>query len=466
MTPREWWELMRSGAGLAELTDVPAWRERLVNAIIAILAVGGPIGLATSLPSLARSGNWVVVTLDLVLIAWILWVFLRRVGRYRLRARLLITFMFVMVTSYFVTMGPVHARPGWLVAFAVICGLLFGPAAAVRAVVAQALMLTAVYLLMPADDPVWRSEFEAPLSRWVMFVVNISLLSLCSSLPVSLLIGGLEKMLLRMKAESAELERARHELEGEIKERRALEKELELRVETQTRELRQTNRELEAFAYSISHDLRAPLRSVSGFAQVLEEDCGDALSDEGHEYISRMKRAAGRMSTMIDELLELSRVGGRSLERHEVDLSRLAGEVAEELRSGEPARVGEFRIEEGLVVSGDPMLLRLVLQNLFANALKFTRTQARYSIELSSRPEAGRTVYSVSDNGAGFDPEQADQLFRPFGRLHREDQFEGTGIGLATVQRIIHRHGGSVWARSSPGRGATFSFDLGQRGPV
>jgi light-regulated signal transduction histidine kinase (bacteriophytochrome) len=238
-------------------------------------------------------------------------------------------------------------------------------------------------------------------------------------------------------------------------------------LEDANRELEGTNRELEAFSYSVSHDLRAPLRTIDGFSQILQEDYERALDDEGVDYLGRVRAASKHMATLIDDLLDLSRVGRRPLRREPVDLARLASGIIEDLRAAEPGREVEFVSGENIMAWGDVSLLKVALENLLGNAWKFTARQEEARIEFGadSRPRPGflAPVYYVRDNGAGFDQAYADKLFGAFQRLHGQDEFEGTGIGLATVARIVHRHGGRVWAEGRVGGGATFYFTLAGR---
>ncbi|NOZ79439.1 MAG: PAS domain-containing protein [Acidobacteria bacterium] len=228
-----------------------------------------------------------------------------------------------------------------------------------------------------------------------------------------------------------------------------------------TRRLEISNRELETFAYSVSHDLRAPLRAIDGFSEALAEELGSGLNERQKDSLDRIRAAAQRMGGMIDDLLKLSRATRVEMRRQRVDLSELAHAVLDELREGDPGRPVEIEVPPGLTAEGDPQLLRLVLQNLIGNAWKFTAPRPRARIELG-RLEGG--IFYVRDNGVGFDMKYADKLFGAFQRLHRQEEFPGTGIGLATVQRIVLRHGGRVWAEAEPGRGATFFFSLGEVG--
>jgi DNA-binding response OmpR family regulator len=228
-------------------------------------------------------------------------------------------------------------------------------------------------------------------------------------------------------------------------------------------ELERKNRELEAFSYSVSHDLRAPLRSIDGFSQVLLEDQFDRLDPSGQRHLEQVRKSAQRMGELIDDLLELSRVGRAELHRADVDLSALAHEVASELRRREPERELELVVQPELRADADVRLLRIVFENLLSNAWKFTRKVARARIEVGRAEVGSEAPYFIRDNGAGFAMSYADKLFRPFQRLHTEAEFPGTGIGLATIQRIIDRHGGRAWAEGEVGRGAAFYFTLSPR---
>ncbi len=225
-------------------------------------------------------------------------------------------------------------------------------------------------------------------------------------------------------------------------------------------ELEAANKELEAFSYSVSHDLRAPLRSVDGFSQALLEDFGELLPPEGRNFVERVRSSAQRMAELIDDLLNLSRVTRAQIKSVPVDLTRLAENIAAELQRTHPERSVKFRIAPNLIVRGDPHLLQVVLENFLNNAWKYTSKQEQAEIEFGSRDENDESIYFVRDNGAGFDMAYADKLFGAFQRLHAMTEFPGTGVGLATVQRIIHRHGGRVWAEGAVEQGATFFFTL------
>lgn len=249
--------------------------------------------------------------------------------------------------------------------------------------------------------------------------------------------------------EKNKVEQINREMAREIAERKLAEEALEA-----------ANKELEAFSYSVSHDLRAPLRAIDGFGQALLEDYAGRLDAEGRNYLERVRAGAQRMGTLIDDLLKLSRVTRAELNLEEVNLSVLAQEIAEGLRWREPQRQVEFDISPGLRARADARLLRIALENLLGNAWKFTGRRAEARIEFGATVRDGRPAYFVRDNGAGFDMAYAGKLFGAFQRLHGTTEFPGTGIGLATVQRVIHKHGGLVWAEGAVDQGATFYFTL------
>ena len=224
--------------------------------------------------------------------------------------------------------------------------------------------------------------------------------------------------------------------------------------------LQLSNRELEAFSYSVAHDLRAPLRGIHGFAQVLMEDHADVLGDEAKKHLDRITAAAERMGKLIDALLDLARLSRVEIRREPLDLSKLAAATAQQLRAAQPDRSVAFEIQPDVTTQGDATLLRALFENLFGNAWKFTAKTDSARIVFETTRDKGSLVYHVRDNGAGFDMAYADKLFAPFRRLHRAEEFPGTGIGLATVHRIVQRHGGRIWAEGEMGKGASFHFTL------
>jgi len=252
----------------------------------------------------------------------------------------------------------------------------------------------------------------------------------------------------------------------DITERKRVEEELlnmSSDLAARNRELESLNRELDAYTYSVSHDLRAPLRSVTGFAKMVIEDYSDKLDAQGKDYLFRIFNGSEKMNRLINDLLRLSRVSRQDIVRGGVDLSAVAAVLVKELREADPERKVQVEIKDGLTVSADHDLMKIALENLIANAWKFTSKNAEARIEIGSTEKDGKTIYHIKDNGAGFDPAYADGMFAPFRRLHTDKEFEGTGIGLAIVERIINKHGGKVWAEGQVGKGATVFFTLGNK---
>jgi signal transduction histidine kinase len=284
---------------------------------------------------------------------------------------------------------------------------------------------------------------------------------------VGTLVDAFNEMLAVIETRTHELEQLNADLGREIAERRRIEEEmtqlnidLERRVRERTAQLEMTNSELESFCYSVSHDLRGPLRAIDGFGQALTDELAGKLSADAQRYFDRIRAGTQRMGQLIEDLLNLSKVSRGALEYREVDLSALANGVIRDLKVQDPHRQVDISVWEGIRVNGDARLLRAALENLLGNAWKFTGKTESARIEVGTMRDGNRSVYFVRDNGAGFDMAYADKLFGAFQRLHGMEEFPGTGIGLATVQRIVHRHGGRIWADAAPGRGAVFYFTL------
>jgi PAS domain S-box-containing protein len=242
----------------------------------------------------------------------------------------------------------------------------------------------------------------------------------------------------------------------------ALNTDLEQRVIKRTEELEQSNKQLEAFAFSVSHDLRAPLRHIDGFSKALMEEYHASLDDMGKTYLERVRAACTKMNALIDDLLSFSRFSRQSLNRTTIDMGKLVEEVLGELDSEQQSRNISFSISTLPNCQADPQLLHQVIFNLLSNALKYTKKRESATVEIGSFAQGEHTIYFIRDNGAGFDMQYADKLFGVFQRMHRSDEFEGTGVGLAIVQNIIQRHGGRIWAEAEVDKGATFYFTLGQ----
>src|SRR6185437_4635092 len=266
---------------------------------------------------------------------------------------------------------------------------------------------------------------------------------------IGLLISSFNEMLQQIQSRDEALRDAQADLEHRVQER--------------TQQLLVANRELEAFSYSVSHDLRGPLETINGFVHLLLSKYGPNLDEDGREYLRQVRGASRRMAELIDDLLNLSRVTTTAMHKQRVDMAALARQIVQDLRRREPSRQVEFVLGECPSTEGDPRLMQIALENLLRNAWKYTSAHSRAKIEFSCENRATGIVYFVRDDGAGFDASQADRLFKPFQRLHSSSEFPGTGIGLATVQRIIQRHGGDVWAESKLDEGATFFFTVGQQ---
>jgi signal transduction histidine kinase len=284
---------------------------------------------------------------------------------------------------------------------------------------------------------------------------------------VGALVEDFNAMLDEIEARTRQLEVSNRELEQEVAERKRareevlkLNEDLEEKVQLRTQQLQVTNQELESFCYSVSHDLRGPLRSINGFSQALVEELPRELPGEARRYLDKILAATQRMGQLIEDLLNLSRVSRGELVRQDINLSEMATEVIHELQAREPDYKVDVSVWDGITVNGDPKLLRIVLENLLGNAWKFSSKQPDPRVEVGSMVDGKREICYVRDNGAGFDMAYADKLFGAFQRLHGMNEFPGTGIGLATVQRIINRHGGRIWFNSSPGNGAVFYFTL------
>lgn len=321
-------------------------------------------------------------------------------------------------------------------------------------------------LLIPADRKAEEEEILNRIQRGELLqhYESIRLRKDGAGLAVSLTVSPIRDASGRVVAASTIVRdiTERKRAEAEI---RALNASLEQRVRDRTAELEAANKELETFAYSVSHDLRAPLRSIDGFSRILLEDYGGKLDHEGRDSLVRVRAASQRMGGLIDDLLRLSRATRAEMRRTTVDLTALAGEIMAELQQAEPARRVHWVIAPGLTAAGDPQLLRVALGNLLGNAWKFTSPRPEARIEVGTARVDSGPAFLVRDDGVGFDMAYAGKLFGPFQRLHTTAEFPGTGIGLATVQRIVHRHGGRVWAEGQPNQGATFYFTLPEASP-
>ncbi len=298
-------------------------------------------------------------------------------------------------------------------------------------------------------------KFTTPISQLTDYISNTSISNKNFHIDDSLLLSWGEVGVLS-RAYEAMIKRllsAYEELSHE-------EERLKAKVDERTLELKNTNKELEKFSYSVSHDLRAPLRAVSGFSDILIEDCGESLDESGKEYLSLIKDNASKMGTLIDDMLQLSRISRKELDIENVDISHIVSEILERYQHSNPERKVEITVEKGLECKGDRGLIIIVLENLLGNAWKYTGKNAVAKIEFGHINKDGKVIYFVKDNGVGFNMEYKHKLFEAFQRLHSDSDFQGTGVGLATVARVIEKHKGEIWAESKENEGATFYFSF------
>jgi PAS domain S-box-containing protein len=299
-----------------------------------------------------------------------------------------------------------------------------------------------------AQGKVWHGEFKNKAKDGSFYWVDMTIVPFLNA-------DGKPRQYVSIRTDITESKAAEQKIHQ-------LNTELEQRVVERTAELEVANKELEAFSYSISHDLRAPLRAVNGFAGIVLEDFGAQLPEEGRSHLERIRAGALRMGALIDDLLAFSRLSRQAVNRQNVNTVKLVQNVLDELKSQRDGREIEIKIGELPVCHGDPALLKQIWVNLVSNAIKYTRGREPAIVEIGCARENNENVFFVRDNGAGFDMQYATKLFGVFQRLHRADEFEGTGVGLAIVQRIVHRHDGRVWAKAELNHGATFYFTIGE----
>jgi signal transduction histidine kinase len=397
--------------------------------------------------------RWLASLLTLNMTVPLLLVLNRR-GHTRLAGVLLVTVLWLIVTAMALTAGGIRAPA--ITAYVVdvlIAGLLFGAKGGVIAGIISCLLgLGFVLLEWTGHLPASRVR-PTSLSLWVNLVYFVQLTVIFQSVANY----SIKTAMAQAQRELQERERAEIAL-------RQSHDELEARVRERTVELQKANKELEAFSYSVSHDLRRPVRTVIAFADVLLCDHAGEMSEEAQALLAEIKGSAVRMNQLIEDLLNLSRIDRQPLVRSPVNFTELVRDTIEELRAEQPERKMDIRVAELPEATGDPALLKQALVNLLSNAIKFSRDRPVALIEVGYKTEKSKTIYYVRDNGVGFDMQYADKLFGVFQRLHSVENFTGTGVGLSIVQRIIHRHGGRIWAESGVDQGATFYFTVPEAG--
>jgi signal transduction histidine kinase len=463
-----------SPPGITPRHGLRYWQERM---FATILLLGLALGIVVFPPSI-----WLAIREDLpeivladtlILGIGIALLVFRRIP-FWIRSSTIVLICYLLGLELLVVLGPYGAGPVWLFTAPVLAGALGGTRAAAIALAANAMTIV-VFCVLIAVGAVWVSaSVNHPMEKWIVIGLNFMLLNALAAVCVALPLRGLQSSLEQeqnaqksLGHKHEELNRTHGELLKATAERSQAENQLrehldhlEELVAVRTEDLASTNKELEAFAYSVSHDLRAPLRGIDGFTQILLRDYADKLDHDGNSHLDRISDNARRMDRLIDDLLRLSRLNRTEMRYMDVDLSAMILEIAKNLQSAEPDRTARFIVAEHIFVTGDPTLLGAAMSNLLANAWKFTSHHERATIEFAAAKLNGDVAYYVRDDGAGFDMEYADKLFGAFQRLHDTTEFPGTGVGLATVQRVVHRHGGRIWAEAEVEKGATFYFTL------
>jgi signal transduction histidine kinase len=452
------------GRALAADTDGDAmaqWREQFLVSILRYALLCGAVVALPSLWSALRTGVPSVIVVDLSALGWLLVLWRMRTWPYAVRAWGFLLLIYAIGTWFLANVGVVSLI--YLAAFPVMASVLLGLRGAVLTLAMNGVTLMAVGSLaglspqhLPGVEPV-------PLFRWFIITLNFLFVNSIITTAIALVLRRLEAALDRQRVANAGLQREVRDRQRAEEEVRQLNARLEERVRERTRQLQEANQEMEAYSYTVSHDLRGPLNAINGFSHILQKTLGANAPAQAIHSLARIRANVTRMSDLIEALLSLAQLSRAAVRRAPVDLSAVAREILAGHAEAEPGRQVRIGVQDGLMVLGDARLLRALLENLLGNAWKFTGRQPAAEIDFGQDAPAdgGSPAFFVRDNGAGFDMAYADKLFGTFQRLHAAEEFPGTGIGLATVRRIVSLHGGRVWAHSQVGVGTTFFFTLG-----
>lgn len=407
------------------------------------MLIFGYLNIGNQIPTVSQA---MFVTAGICLVG----LYLNAMKRFTIAAIIFITVL--LAINFYNLYDGINLHDPGIVAFPILIilsGFLFGEKSIFPITVVN---LGSIFLLVYLE----RAGFlDSPYETGDQRVIIISVLLIASAILFRTIMGSWNQMLTRARISEKQAKNALEEV-SKIRD------ELEIRVRDRTNDLQMAYDELEAFSYSVSHDLRAPLRAINGFISVLADDYHDKLDDEGKDYIDKVRMSSGRMNELIDDMLKLSRFGRHEISRQEIDIDSLAEKIFITLSEREVGREIEFSTENCPKVEADRNLIEILLTNILSNAINFTREKSTAKIEMGYLPGKGENVFYIKDNGIGFDVKYADKAFAPFQRLHSQADYEGTGVGLAIVQRIIQRHKGRVWLDSEVNKGTTVYFTFGK----